>query len=312
MQPWPKKKKKKWKNYSPNSNKLQASLIGGFFYMKKLKLFVLTKSIGLYINFLSFVQPKKAAHLAYQLFSHPRIGRLSLDALPEILKDAEKQTISQNEHHFQTYTWKGNETVVLLVHGWESNASRWERLIPYLKKSGSTIIALDAPAHGLSSGKEFNVPKYAEFIDIAVQKFAPHHLIGHSIGGAACVYFQYKYQNAKLQKMVLLGAPSDLKTLLVNYINLLSLNQKTVALLENRFVEKFQFTPDDFSSKIFGEKLHLKGIIAHDIDDNVVAFAEGKKIATAWKHAQFIETKGLGHSMHDEDLYQKISAFLQD
>jgi hypothetical protein len=31
-----------------------------------------------------------------------------------------------------------------------------EKILPYLKKSGSTIIAIDAPAHGLSSGKEFN------------------------------------------------------------------------------------------------------------------------------------------------------------
>jgi hypothetical protein len=41
-------------------------------------------------------------------------------------------------------------------------------LLPYLKKSGS-IIAIDGPAHGLSSGKEFSIPKYAEFIHIAVE-----------------------------------------------------------------------------------------------------------------------------------------------
>ena len=38
------------------------------------------------------------------------------------------------------------------------------------KQSGSTIIAIDAPAHGLSSGKEFNIPQYAEFIDVVVQR----------------------------------------------------------------------------------------------------------------------------------------------
>jgi alpha-beta hydrolase superfamily lysophospholipase len=39
----------------------------------------------------------------------------------------------------------------------------------YLRKSGSTIIAIDAPAHGLSGGTEFNIPQYAAFIDILVQ-----------------------------------------------------------------------------------------------------------------------------------------------
>jgi hypothetical protein len=41
--------------------------------------------------------------------------------------------------------------------------------IPYLQKSGSTIIAIDAPAHGLSGGKEFNIPIYAEFIHVLFQ-----------------------------------------------------------------------------------------------------------------------------------------------
>jgi hypothetical protein len=36
-----------------------------------------------------------------------------------------------------------NDTVILLVHGWESNASRWEKILPYLKIR-STIIAIDA------------------------------------------------------------------------------------------------------------------------------------------------------------------------
>jgi hypothetical protein len=36
-----------------------------------------------------------------------------------------------------------------------------EKMLPYLKKSGSTIIA-NAPAHGLSGG-EFNIPQYAAY-----------------------------------------------------------------------------------------------------------------------------------------------------
>lgn len=279
--------------------------------MKKVQLFLLTKSLGIYINLLSFVSPERATALAYKLFSNPRsIGRLTATALPAVLQDAETSFISHNEHRFQSYTWKGNESVVLLVHGWESNASRWEQLLPYLKATGSTVIAIDGPAHGLSSGKEFNIPRYAEFINVAVEKFRPNALIGHSIGGAACVYFQYKYQNPTLQKMVILGAPSDLKTLVDNYVTMLSLNSRISASLEDYFISTFNFRPDDFSGRIFGKKLQLKGIIAHDIDDTVVAFEEAQKIAGSWKHAEFIQTKGLGHSMHDAVLYTKVTEFI--
>lgn len=271
---------------------------------------MLAKSIGLYINFLSYVHPKGASVLAYKFFSQPRNGRLTKGSLPLVLKDAETETFSNNGNEFQTYTWRGNDKVILLVHGWESNAARWEKMLPYLKSSGSTIIAIDGPAHGLSAGKEFSVPRYAEFIDVAVQKYNPDYLIGHSIGGAACIYYQYKYQHAGIKKMVLLGAPSDLKTLITNYVSLLSLNTKIVRMLEDHFIEKFRFKIDEFSGKIFGSAISVKGMVAHDIDDDVVSFEEGKKIAGSWKSATFIETKGLGHSMHDDELYKKVSQFL--
>ncbi|MFV8373944.1 alpha/beta fold hydrolase [Flavobacterium sp. LB1P62] len=278
--------------------------------MKKSLFFIFTKSIGLYINILSFVFPKKASQLAYAFFSEPREGKLSKTNLPEILQEAQSETFHQEEHSFQTYTWKGNDTIILLVHGWESNASRWENILPYLKKSGSTIIAIDAPAHGLSSGKQFSIPQYAEFIHIAVEKFKPQYLIGHSMGGKTCLYYQSVYQNDSLKKMVILGAPSDFNIILNNYIALLSLNSKISKALEDHYLNHFKLSLEQFSGKMFASKLNIKGFIAHDIDDTVVLFEEGKKIAGAWKNSVFIETKGLGHSMHDDELYKKVAHFL--
>lgn len=278
--------------------------------MKKLSYFLFTKSIGLYINLLSFVYPKKASQLAYALFSEPRIGKLSPNNLPEILQDSYPETLEHGEHSFQTYTWKGNNTVVLLVHGWESNASRWENMLPYLKESGSTIIAIDGPAHGLSSGKEFSIPKYGELIHLAVEKFKPQYLIGHSIGGKACLYYQVTYPNDSIQKMVILGSPSDFRIILNNYIALLSLNTRISKKLEDHYLQHFKLKIENFSGKLFASKIKIKGLIAHDVNDTVVLFEEGKKIAGSWKNAVFIETKGLGHSMHDAILYKKVAHFL--
>ncbi len=281
-----------------------------FFIMNKSLYFIFTKSIGLYINTLSYLFPKKATQLAYALFSEPRKGRLSKNKLPEILSTAQSETFQIRDNYFQTYSWKGNENTILLVHGWESNASRWELLLPYLQKSGSTIVAIDGPAHGLSSGKEFNIPQYAEIIRIAVEKFKPQYLIGHSIGGKTCLYYQSIYQNDTLKKMVVLGAPSDFKIILNNYIELLSLNTTISKSLEAYYLNNFNLSLEQFSAKLFASKLNIKGLIAHDSDDTVVLFEEGEKIAEAWKNVIFIKTKGLGHSMHDDELYKKVSLFL--
>ena len=110
--------------------------------------------------------------------------------------------------------------------------------------------------------------------------------------------------------MVILGAPSDFKIIFNNFISLLGLNNKISKALENQYTALLNHTFDQFTAQQFVEKLDVKGLLAHDIDDTVVLFEEGKKIASAWKDVQFIETSGLGHKLHDEDLYKKIAHFL--
>lgn len=278
--------------------------------MAKIYYFILTKSIGLYLNLLRLFAPEKAVQLAYRFFSEPRTGRLNPKQLPEILKSASFETITIGEVQFQVYHWEGKEKTILLVHGWESNASRWENLLPYLQKTGHTILALDAPAHGLSSGKEFTIPRYAKCIDVVVQKYQPQYLIGHSIGGKTCLYYHYHYPNNTVEKIVSLGAPSDFKILLHNFGNILSLHHRLVQDLEARYIAMYKQQLEDFSAKKFVAQFSVKGLVVHDREDDVVSIQEGVKIAEAWKTAQFIETKGLGHSMHDDQLYQNISRFL--
>ena len=259
---------------------------------------------------MSFIAPKKATQMAHGYFSEPRKGKFTIDKLPKTLKEAQSEIIQHNEDVIQTYIWKGNETVILLIHGWESNSSRWKKMLPYLKKSGSTIIAIDSPAQGLSSGKEFTVPKYAEFIDIVAKKYQPNYIIGHSMGGQTSLYYQYKYQNPSLQKMVILGAPSDFTIILKNFTSLLSLNNTVTKALKNKYTEYLNQHLDQFSSKEFVSTIDVKGLLAHDIEDTVVLFDEGKKIAESWKNVLFIQTKGLGHKLHDDDLYKKVAQFL--
>jgi pimeloyl-ACP methyl ester carboxylesterase len=197
-----------------------------------------------------------------------------------------------------------------LVHGWESNGLRWQKFLSHLQETGSTIIAVDGPAHGLSNGTTFDIPKYAAFINIVAQKYNPQYLIGHSLGGKTCLFYQYFYKNESIKKIVTLGAPSDFNIILRNYVNLLSLNTRVVKGIELQYRKIFRSSLSFFSASYFASKLECKGLIVHDTFDATVHIDEGKKIASAWKDSVFIETQGLGHSLHDDELYKKVVTFM--
>ena len=278
--------------------------------MQKIQFFIITKSIGAYLNLLSYINLEKAKNKAYQLFSSPRKGRLKKERLPKTLQSATLETFEYGQEKFQTYIWKGNEEIILLVHGWESNASRWKKLLQHLKPLGKTIIAIDGPAHGLSEGTEFSAPKYAECINVLTQKYQPKTIIGHSVGGAAISFYLNKYGDKNIEKVILIGAPSDFKIIADNFVKLLSLNNRIKTQLEAYYLQKFNVHINDFAGHKFAQNFAQKALIAHDIEDKVVLVDEGRKYANTWKNSVYIETSGLGHSMHDADLYLKIVEFI--
>jgi len=279
--------------------------------MKKTQRILLTKSIGLYLNLLSYMLPKHAVALAYRLFSKPRRGRLSPERLPYFLQKAQTKKITLQSHEIQTYLWPGNETRILLIHGWESNAARWSKLFRKLSKTGATIMAIDAPGHGQSNGNEFTMLLYADILQQLAQSFQPTIIMGHSIGGSACVYSYHNYPKSytQLQKMVVLGAPSEIKLLIDEYVRMLSMNKRMARLLNEFFTTKYRIHIPEFTTAHFEKTFALQGLIAHDSTDPVVPYVEGKKLAQAWTKAQFITTENLGHSMHDEYLYEQITTF---
>ena len=100
--------------------------------LSNIKYWLMTKSFGLVVNGVSLFNPEKAGHIAYNLFSNPRDGKLN--AYSDFLQNANREIIIYNEHQIQTYEWEGGKETVLLMHGWESNSNRWQGMIQYLKK----------------------------------------------------------------------------------------------------------------------------------------------------------------------------------
>lgn len=272
---------------------------------------IFVKLVGNYLNFLSYISKNYAAEKALMLFSKPRKGEITKDQ-SSFLETAIKERLKYESNDIMTYRWIGGKQTVLLVHGWESNSGRWMPLINHLKEKDYNIIALDAPAHGNSGSDVFNALLYSEFINVVAQKFQPSIIIGHSVGGMATVFFQHKYQLKSIERMVLLGTPSDFIDVLKRYTDMLGYNERIINQLNSIIIERFGVSPESFSSAKYLETINSKGLIIHDEYDNIIPYSDALKIKNKFKNSKLITTKGLGHSLNHKTVTSYISEFIED
>ena len=272
---------------------------------------LLIKAVGSYINLLSFISKEYAASKALNLFATPRKGRLS-DKDKDYLSNAQQKSIAFDDYKIATYHWSGKGKTILLVHGWESNSARWKFIIEKLKTLNFNIVALDAPAHGGSSGKQFNAILYSQFINVIVKQFDPEIIIGHSVGGMASIFFQSKHKHPSVQKLITLGAPSEFMDILNRYSELMSYNSKVQKGLDNIIEKRFSHPPSHFSGAKFSESIDSEGLIIHDKEDRIIPFDDALLYKNHYPNASLVSTKGNGHGLKQKEVIDHILEFIND
>lgn len=268
------------------------------------------KIIGNSINALSFIAPKTASTTAMDLFATPRKGRVT-DEQKDFLNSAEIINLKYDHLNISTYHWKGSNSTILLAHGWESNSHRWEPLITELRALDYNIVALDAPAHGATNGKQFNAVLYSECINVATKHYKPEIIIGHSVGGMASGFYQYNYQNKDLEKLILLGAPSEFVGVFKRYVDMMGYNKRVENGLNKIVTERFNNEPSYFSLANFAKKIDTETLIIHDVNDKIIPFNDAELIVNNHKNAKLITTNGYGHGLRNATIYKHVIDFIK-
>jgi pimeloyl-ACP methyl ester carboxylesterase len=278
--------------------------------MKKLLTKIIPLAYGQYFNLYTLISPKKAANKAFHLFCTVRKGKVQPQQA-HYLDEAKHSVELVKGLKIQTYHWIGGKDTVLLVHGWESNTFRWRNLIKKLREANFNIFAFDAPAHGYSSGKYLHVPLYEKTLRHMIEKFNPRHLIGHSVGGMTLMYNEFTNPNPDVEKMILIGSPSEFHEIMDHYQELLRFNNRVMKVLDDDIQNRFGFKIREFSTSKFAETNSKKGLLFHDRFDAITPYHASVAVHKKWKGSQLVTTEGLGHSMHQEDVNNQIITFLE-
>lgn len=278
--------------------------------MKKLQTLIIPLLYGQWLNLIALFSKRKAAQTAFDIFTTVRKGRVK--SIQKEYLEAAKFTVEEVlGQQIQSYRWHGKKETVLLLHGWESNTYRWRNLIKKLREHDFDILAFDAPGHGYSAGKKLHVPLYANTTRHFLNKYRPTHVVAHSVGGMTILYDHYRNPTSSVEKIITIGSPCDFSEIMDHFQKILKFNNRVMKAMDEYLKEWFGLHIDEFSSARFVANNTKKGLLFHDKKDLQVPFSASEKVHRHWPDSQLVATEGLGHSMHQEEVNEKIVAFLE-
>ena len=229
-------------------------------------------------------------------------------------REATREVLLVNNVPVAVYHWGETGPLVLFVHGWSGRASQVAALVAPLLDAGMQVIAVDLPGHGETPGNSTNVIECAAVIRELEGRFGPlYAAITHSFGGMVLVYALG--HGVRLERAVIISAPSDVDFLVESFAETLTLHPDVVDDLWRRMALRFD---EDFSERLsivnYADDLQMPALVIHDEQDTSVPVSQGQRIAATWPGAQFLKTSGLGHGriLRDRQVIGAVVEFLGD
>ncbi len=234
------------------------------------------------------------------------------------LNSATQESIMVNGIPVVVYIWQ-HETVkpdktLMFIHGWTGRGSQIAYYVKKLNAIGYRVISFDGVAHGKTPGTQtsaFEMTDAVLALDKHYGKFDA--AITHSFGGMILAYAMSLGVN--IDYAVMVCPPTGFPIILKNFQRILDLPDSVMqAVIRKSFATHGQNIRDAINTIDNVKGLTCKGLVLHDEDDIDISWHSGEEIANAWKGAEFIKTKGLGHRriIRDEAVISSIIKFLND
>lgn len=270
---------------------------------------LLPKLVGKALSVSGLIAPRKTVELSMKVFAKPRKGRV-LSHQRKFLQKARAEYLEVKGQQFHIHVFGNSGVPILLAHGWESNSWRWRKLMRHLGNENYQFIAIDAPGHGMTPSEYFNVHGYAEAIAAAAKQYQCHTIIGHSIGGFACMYAAAQFSDGGIQKVVSLAAPSSLRLIMEKYFSIISLSSFMQRKTFELFPAMYGLHIDDLSVENFGQKIVARGLVIHDQHDSINGPESAYVIKENWKQGELIITDYSDHSLQHDGVFESVKNFI--
>ncbi len=188
----------------------------------------------------------------------------------------------------------GEGPLVLLLHGWEGQSSDLAGFVEPLLRSRHTVVAMDLPAHGDSSGRETSIPQSARALRAVGEVLGPlRAVIAHSIGTAVAV--EAMYAGMSIERAALIAAPAHYERYVRLFAAAAGLDDAGTELFLERLRETVGVDISEISLPRRAPHLHQRALFVHSADDRVISIEDSRSGASVWAGALHVPVDGLGH-----------------
>ncbi|MEL6149383.1 MAG: alpha/beta hydrolase [Chloroflexota bacterium] len=261
---------------------------------------------------LNAISPNVTGYIALEMFCTP-FKRNKPNFKSEITAHATPVEIPFNGGMLRGNAW-GTGPTVLLVHGWESNASRFRKNVQPLVDAGFRVVAVDGPAHGNSDGRQTNYLNYGHAIHTMVEYLGGvHAIVAHSIGAASTIGMLERFPATKVDNVVVIGSPDCMDDIFHSFSSIVGLPERGLQAMKRHLVYRTGTPLERFNMSEIARSLPQRALVIHDEDDHITPVSGGRAISANWPNATYIETQGLGHRriVSDHGVIDRMIAFLQ-
>ncbi|MFF8595312.1 alpha/beta hydrolase [Streptomyces sp. NPDC015220] len=254
---------------------------------------------GTALNALAGPAPALAGRAAFGLFCHPlRRGKV----LPRERAAHERAAVEELTvagKRVRVYRWGDGARPVVMLHGWQSRASRYAGFVPRLEALGLTALSFDAPGHGDSEGRSTTILEYREILRCLQDRYGAFHaVVAHSFGATSA--FLALRSGVRAERLVTVSAVTHFGHLADEFGRILGLGPGLRTDLRHR-IEHLLFADVQAPWQLFDathrpEEIHVPMRIIHDTDDDMVPVAQAHALKAAYgDRADLLVTSGLGH-----------------
>ncbi|MFF8770101.1 alpha/beta fold hydrolase [Kitasatospora sp. NPDC015120] len=252
------------------------------------------------LNATSLAAPGLAGRAAYELYRHPLRRSRVRTRERAVHERADTRTLRHRGERVVVHRWGDGARPVLLMHGWQSRASRFADFVPRLRGLGLTVVGYDAPGHGDSGGRTATVLDHrAVALRLQEEYGAFEAVLAHSLGVNAA--FLALREGLRAGRLVAVSGVAEISWLPAGFCAVLGLNATVERELRRR-VEGGAMFPGiadvraHFDAARSPEEITLPILVAHDEDDDVVPFAQAGRLRAAYgDRLELLATRGLGH-----------------